>query len=107
MSSRLASMLAEELAAQRTFLSAEEEAALSRPMSYDDEDDLAWDRVRGRKSWFFSALRDRFIHDGRQVEGWRELIDREEAAAGGEPTFMTQLARQVLAWAARTSDRGA
>jgi hypothetical protein len=100
-------MLAEELAAQRTFLSAEEAAALERPVSYENEDDLAWDRIRGRRTWFFSALRDRFIRDGREVGRWRELIVREEIDAGGEPTFVSQLARQVMQWAVRTSDRSA
>src|SRR5829696_2540063 len=107
MASRLATMLAEELAAQRTFLSSEEEAALAHPLSYDNEDDLAWDRVRGRKTWFFSALRDRFIRDGRDIQRWRGLIESEEGTTGGEATFVSQLARQVLEWAARTSDRGA
>ena len=100
-------MLADELAAQRTFLSAEEEAALTLPAAHDDEDDLAWQRVRGRRSWFFPALRDRFIRDGRRAEVWHAMIAEEEAAAGGEPTFITHLAAQVLEWAARTSDRGA
>jgi hypothetical protein len=100
-------MLAEELAAQRTFLSSEEEAALTHPLSYDNEEDLAWDRVRGRRTWFFSALRDRFIRDGRRTEVWRDLIRREEAEVGGEPTYVSQLGRQVLEWATRTSDRGA
>ncbi|HEU5316913.1 MAG TPA: hypothetical protein VFX49_12465 [Chloroflexota bacterium] len=107
MASRLAAMLAQELAAQRTFLSSEEEGALTHPVSYDNEEDLAWDRVRGRKTWFFSALRDRFIRDGRRSAEWRELIRREEAEAGGETTYVSQLARQVLEWATRTSDRGA
>jgi hypothetical protein len=107
MASRLATMLAEELAAQRTFLSSEEEAALAHPLSYDNEEDLAWDRVRGRRTWFFSALRDRFIREGRDVERWRQMIEGEEGAAGGEPTYISQLGRQVLEWAARTSDRGA
>ena len=100
-------MLADELAAQRIFLSAEEEAALTLPAAHDDEDDLAWQRVRGRRSWFFPALRDRFIRDGRRTEAWQAMIAEEEAAAGGEPTFITHLAAQVLEWAARTSDRGA
>src|SRR5688500_12381381 len=100
-------MLADELAAQRTFLSAEEEEALTLPAAHDDEENLAWQRVRGRRSWFFPALRDRFIRDGRQEAAWRAMIVEEEAAAGGEPTFITHLATQVLEWAARTSDRGA
>jgi hypothetical protein len=100
-------MLADELAAQRTFLSAEEEASLTLPAAHDDEDNLAWQRVRGRRSWFFPVLRDRFIRDGRQQAAWRALIAQEEVEAGGQPTFITQLATQVLEWAARTSDRGA
>ena len=100
-------MLADELAAQRTFLSAEEEASLTLPAAHDDEDNLAWQRVRGRRGWFFPVLRDRYIRDGRQQETWRALIAQEEAEAGGQPTFITQLAMQVLVWAARTSDRGA
>jgi hypothetical protein len=100
-------MLAEELAAQRTFLSGEEERALDHPMTYENEDDLAWDRVRGRRTWFFTALRDRFIRDGRPADRWRELVAQEEAAAGGEETYATHLARRVLSWALRTSDRGA
>ena len=105
--SRLAAMLADELAAQRTFLSAEEEASLTLPASHDDEDNLAWQRVRGRRSWFFPVLRDRFIRDGRRHDEWQSIIAQEEAEAGGRPTFITQLAAQVLEWAARTSDRGA
>ena len=107
MASRLAGMLADELAAQRTFLSAEEEASLTLPASHDDEDNLAWQRVRGRRAWFFPVLRDRFIRDGRRDDAWRAMIAQEEAEAGGQPTFITQLATQVLDWAARTSDRGA
>ena len=107
MASRLAGMLADELAAQRTFLSAEEEASLTLPATHDDEDNLAWQRVRGRRAWFFPVLRDRFIRDGRRDDAWRAMIAQEEAEAGGQPTFITQLATQVLDWAARTSDRGA
>ena len=100
-------MLADELAAQKTFLSAEEEASLTLPAAHDDEDNLAWQRVRGRRSWFFPVLRDRFIREGRRHDAWRAIIAQEEAEAGGVPTFITQLATQVLEWAARTSDRGA
>ena len=100
-------MLADELAAQRTFLSAEEEESLTLPAAHEDEDNLAWQRVRGRRAWFFPVLRDRFIRDGRQQAAWRALIAQEEAEAGGKPTFITQMATQVLEWAARTSDRGA
>ena len=107
MASRLAGMLADELAAQRTFLSAEEEESLTLPAAHDDEDNLAWQRVRGRRSWFFPVLRARYLRDGRQQDAWRAMIAQEEAAAGGQPTFITQLATQVLEWAARTSDRGA
>jgi hypothetical protein len=100
-------MLADELAAQRTFLSAEEEASLDLPAAHDDEDNLAWQRVRGRRSWFFPALRDRYIREGRPEQLWRSIIAEEESAAGGVPTFITHLATQVLEWAARTSDRAA
>src|SRR5687767_10112493 len=85
-------MLADELAAQRTFLSAEEEASLDLPAAHDDEDNLAWQRVRGRRSWFFPALRDRYIRDGRPEQLWRSIIAEEESAAGGVPTFITHLA---------------
>ncbi len=100
-------MLREELRRQRIFLSSDEEAALARPLSYQNDDDLAFDRVRGRAAWFQPMLRNRFIRDGRPVARWREYILADEAAAGGERTVISHLARQVLEWAARTSDRGA
>jgi hypothetical protein len=106
MASPLAAILRDELAAQRTFLSSDEEQALERPASYENEDDLAWERLRGRRAWLFPPLRDRFIRDKRPVERWRAMIEAEEAAAG-EPTFITQMAEQVLEWSVRTSDRGA
>ncbi len=103
--SRLASILAQELAAQRIFLSHEEEQALSRPVSYDQEEDLAWGRVRHRlKTYFLPELRNRFIRDCRPEAAWRSLIVSEEALAG-EPTIITQAARQVLEWSATSSDR--
>lgn len=98
-------MLKEELAAQRVFLSSDEAAALSRAMSYDDESDLAWERIKSRRLTFFAALRDRFIRDRRPVDAWREMIAAEEAA--GEPTFVSHIASQVVEWSIRTSDRGA
>jgi hypothetical protein len=100
-------MLHEELRNQRVFLSADEEAALTRPLSDDDEDDLALDRVKRRRTWFQPVLRNRFIRDGRPVAQWRDYIVAEEAAAGGEPTIISSLARGVLEWTARTGDRGA
>ncbi len=106
MGSELVSIASEELRRQRTFLSTDEAAALSRPVDYDDEEDLAVDRVRRRRLVLYAALRDRFIRDGRPLEDWQAMVDREEAAAGGR-TIVSQLARQVLEWAVRTSDRGA
>ena len=106
MASRLATMLAEELASQRIFLSSDEETALTRPASYDEESDLAWDRIKHRRTHFFPSLRDRYIRERRPREAWLALIDAEETAAG-EPTFITQLATQVLEWSVVSSDRGA
>ena len=105
--SPLVAILRDELRRQRVFLSSDEEAALTRPLSYDDEDDLAFDRVKGRRSWLRPVLRNRFIRDGRPVGQWREYIRAEEAAAGGEPTLISNLASGVLEWTARTGDRGA
>jgi hypothetical protein len=62
--------------------------------------------VRRRRLWIYTTLRDRFIGDGRPFDEWVGLIAEEEAAAGGE-TVITQLARQVLEWGVRSSDRGA
>jgi hypothetical protein len=104
--SALVTLLKDELAVQRTFVSSDEEIALQRPVSYDDENDLAWDRIKHRRLVFFTALRERFIQDGRPLEELRAMIAAEEAWAG-EPTYVTQLATQVLEWATRTSDRGA
>ncbi|CAA9243528.1 MAG: hypothetical protein AVDCRST_MAG77-1806 [uncultured Chloroflexi bacterium] len=106
MPSPLAAILRDELAAQRTFLSTDEERALERPATYENEDDLAWERLRGRRSWLFPPLRDRFIRDKRPMAQWQAMIAAEEAAAGG-PTFISQMAEQVLEWAVCTSDRGA
>jgi hypothetical protein len=100
-------MLSDELRRQRVFLSSDEEAALTRPLSYADENDLAFERVRGRRSWLQPVLRNRFIRDGRPVAEWREYIAAEEAAAGGEPTLISSLAWSVLEWTVRTTDRGA
>jgi hypothetical protein len=105
--SPLVAMLQEELRNQRVFLSADEEAALTRPLSDEDEDDLALDRVKRRRSWLQPVLRNRFICDGRPVALWRDFIVAEEAAAGGEPTIISSLAMGVLEWTARTGDRGA
>lgn len=99
-------MLQDELAAQRVFLSSDEAKALERLASYDNEDDLAWERLRGRRAWLFPPLRDRYIRDKRPLDAWRNMILAEEQAAGG-PTFITQMATQVLEWSLRTSDRGA
>ena len=107
MASQLVAKLKDELQLQRTFLSSDEEAALTRPLSYENEADLAFDRVKHRRTFFHTALRSRFINDGRPIEEWRRLVAEEEAAAGDEPTVISQLATQVLEWAARTSDRGA
>ncbi|MGH2351726.1 MAG: hypothetical protein ACRDJN_08950 [Chloroflexota bacterium] len=106
MASPLVSIIKEELTKQRTFLSSDEEDALSRPQTYEDEEDLALDRVRRRRLVFYGALRDHFIREGRPVDRWRDLIAEEEAAPG-EPTIASQLGRQVLEWSVRTSDRGA
>ena len=107
MASPLVAKLKDELRLQRTFLSSDEETALTRPLSYQDEDDLAFDRVKHRRLFFHTALRSRFINDGRPTAEWRRLVAEEEAAAGNEPTVTSHLATQVLEWAARTSDRGA
>jgi hypothetical protein len=104
--SPLAALLSDELAAQRVFLSGDEATALDRPATYDDERDLAWDRVKHRRLVFYTALRERFIQERRPADLWRAMIEAQERAAG-EPTFVTQIAWQVLEWAARTSDRGA
>ncbi|MDQ3700063.1 MAG: hypothetical protein M3442_03970 [Chloroflexota bacterium] len=106
MTSELVSIIGEELRRQRTFLSTDEVAALDRSADAEDEEDLALDRVRRRRLVLYAALRDRFIRDGRPLEDWRAMVEREEAAAGGK-TIVSQLARQVLEWAVRTSDRQA
>lgn len=106
MASPLAEILKEELLVQRIFLSSDEEQALDRPVSYDEETDLAWDRIKHRRLTFYGALRDRFILDRRPADEWRQLI-RDEIARAGEPTYVTQIASQVLEWSVRTSDRGA
>lgn len=107
MTMSLIEILKEELARQRTFLSTDEETALSRPISYDNEEDLAFDRVRHRRMVFYTALRARFIRERRPIGRWQQMIDEEEAQVGGEPTVISQVGTQVLSWAARTSDRGA
>lgn len=99
-------MLKDELRRQRVFLSSDEEEALLRPVTYEDEDDLAYERVKGRLGWFQPALRNRFIRDGRPVALWRDYISTDEAEAG-EPTLISALATRIIAWATRTSDRGA
>lgn len=106
MPSVLISILKEELTQQRTFISSDEETALERPATYANEDDLALDRVKRRRSTFYGVLRDRFLRDAKPLDEWRRLVQEEEAAAGGQ-TIISQLASQVLEWAARTSDRGA
>jgi hypothetical protein len=105
MDSPLTLILKEELFVQRIFLSSDEEAALSRPLGYDDENDLAWERIKNRRLVFFGALRDRFLRDRRPIDEWRRMIDAEEARAG-QPTFLSHLATQVLEWSVRTGDRG-
>lgn len=106
MASPLAEILKEELLVQRIFLSSDEEQALDHPLSFDDESDLAWDRIKHRRLIFYGALRDRFIHDRRPADEWRQFIRVEETRTG-EPTYVTHLATQVLEWSVRTSDRGA
>jgi hypothetical protein len=106
MASVLAGILKNELAGQRIFLSSDEEQALSYPMSYADEDDLAWDRIKHRRTFFFPMLRTYYIREHRPTERWKAMIGEEEAEAG-EPTFISHMARQVLEWEALTSDRGA
>jgi hypothetical protein len=106
MASVLAGILKNELASQRIFLSSDEERALTYPMSYADEDDLAWDRIRHRRTFFFPMLRTYYIREHRPTERWKGMIVAEEAEAG-EQTFISQMARQVLEWEATTSDRGA
>jgi hypothetical protein len=106
MESTLVEIAVEELRQQRTFLSTDEAAALTLPAALEDEENLALDRVRRRRLWLYTALRDRFIGDGRPFDEWVSLIAQEEAAAGGE-TVITQIARQVLEWGVRSSDRGA
>jgi hypothetical protein len=103
--SDLVTIVIDELRRQRTFLSTDEAAALRRRSTDDDESDLALDRVRRRRLVIFTALRDRFIRDGRPVGAWSELIVEAEATSGGE-TVVSQLARQVLVWNVRTADRG-
>jgi hypothetical protein len=105
MDSTLVAVAVEELRRQRTFLSSDEASALTMPVEHLDDENLALDRVRRRRLWIFTALRDRFIRDGRPFDDWLDVIESEEAAAGGE-TLITQLARQVLEWSIRSSDRG-
>jgi hypothetical protein len=102
--SALVEIAVEELRGQRTFLSSDEAAALTLPADLDDEDNLALDRVRRRRLWIYTALRDRFIGDGRPFDDWLATIESEEQRAGGE-TLITRLARQVLEWSVRTGDR--
>ncbi len=102
--SALVEIAVEELRRQRTFLSSDEAAALTLPADLDDEDNLALDRVRRRRLWIYTALRDRYIGDGRPFDDWLATIESEEQLAGGE-TLITRLARQVLEWSVRTGDR--
>lgn len=102
----LLSILKEELQIHRTFLSSDEESALGLPISRRDADDLAFERVQRRRRMLYSRLRDRFIREGQPAARWRRFIAEDETLAG-ETTTMSQLATQVLEWAARTSDRGA
>jgi hypothetical protein len=102
--SALTAIAAEELRKQRTFLSTDEAAALSLPADLEDEENLALDRVRRRRLWIYTALRDRFIGDGRPFDAWLATIESEEELAGGE-TQITRLARQVLEWSLRSGDR--
>ncbi len=104
--SPLIELLQEELRRQRVFLSRDEAEALARLASYENEDDLAYERVRHRRAALYAALRDRFIRDGRPIARWRQYVAEAEAAAG-EPTLISELATQVLEWATRSSDRGA
>jgi hypothetical protein len=104
--STLVAIAVEELRLQRTFLSSDEAAALTLPATLEDEENLALDRVRRRRLWIYTALRDRYIGDGRPFDEWADLIAAEETAAGSE-TVITQIARQVLEWGVRSSDRGA
>jgi hypothetical protein len=104
--SALTAIAAEELRKQRTFLSTDEAVALSLPADLEDEENLALVRVRGRRLWIYTALRDRFIGDGRPFDDWLAMIDTEEGTAGGE-TQITRLARQVLEWSVRSGDRAA
>jgi hypothetical protein len=104
--SALTAIAAEELRKQRTFLSTDEAVALSLPADLEDEENLALVRVRGRRLWIYTALRDRFIGDGRPFDDWLAMIETEEEAAGGE-TQITRLARQVLEWSVRSGDRAA
>ena len=102
--SALVELAVEELRGQRTFLSSDEATALTLPADLEDEDNLALDRVRRRRLWIYTALRDRFIGEGRPLDDWLAMIESEEAVAGGE-TLITRLARQVLEWSVRTGDR--
>jgi hypothetical protein len=106
MGSELVAIAVEELRRQRTFLSTDEADALTLPAEHEDEENLALDRVRRRRLWIYTSLRDRYIGDGRPVDDWLAMIEAEEAVAGGE-TIITRMARQVLEWSVRTSDRGA
>ncbi|MBI3973629.1 MAG: hypothetical protein HY332_20330 [Chloroflexi bacterium] len=106
MPSTLIDILKEELHIHRTFLSSDEEAALSRPVDQVERDDLAFERVQRRRRIFYGRLRDRFIREGKPVETWRGYVAEEEAGAGGQ-TVASQMAAQVLEWAVRTSDRAA
>jgi hypothetical protein len=69
--SALVEIAVEELRGQRTFLSSDEAAALTLPADLEDEENLALDRVRRRRLWIYTALRDRYIGDGRPFDAWR------------------------------------
>lgn len=99
-------MLREELGLQRRFLSSDEERVLLAPASYENEEDLALDRVKDREHAFQFALRDRFLRDGRPQRDWWSWV-KEAATEQGHRDRLDAIVLQVLDWSARTSDQAA
>ena len=106
MSAEFVAILRQELETQRRFLSSDEEQALLRPATYENEDDLAFEQVKHRQRELVGALRNRFIRDGRPLDRWWDLLAAQEALHG-ERTLMSAMAVQVLDWSARTADQRA
>lgn len=104
MSIEYVAILRTELERQREFLSAEEEQVLLKPGTYENDNDLALDRVKRRQHNFVAILRNRFVRDGRPLETWWDLLVDQEIAQGYR-TMVGAMVIQVLDWSARTSDQ--